>query len=102
MKWYCLVLIDVFISTPSTALFRTYIYSSVPWSCLFEYTYANPAAVADCFPPIFHCCGSKVNDNMVFELDAAHLSLDATPMIAPRDHSSHQLTTTFLSYYNVT
>ena len=35
VKWYCLVLDDLFISTPSAALFRTYIYSSVPWSCLF-------------------------------------------------------------------
>ena len=53
VKWYCLVLIDLFISIPSTALFRTYIYSSVPWSWVFGYTksYANPAAVADCFRP---------------------------------------------------
>ena len=51
VKWYCLVLIDLFISTPPTALFRAYIYSSVSWSCLFQYTYANPAAVADCFRP---------------------------------------------------
>ena len=29
MKWYCLVLDDLFISTPSAALFRTHIYSSV-------------------------------------------------------------------------
>ena len=28
-----------------------------------------------------------MNDNMVFELDAGHLSLDATPMIAPRDNT---------------
>ena len=27
-----------------------------------------------------------MNDNMVFELDAVDLSLDATPMIAPRDY----------------
>ena len=49
VKWYCLVLIDLFISTPPAALFGTDIFSSVPWSCLFGYTYANPAAVADCF-----------------------------------------------------
>ena len=51
MKWYCLVLIDPFISIPPAAPFGTYIFSSVPWSCLFGYTYANQAAVADCFRP---------------------------------------------------
>ena len=51
MKWYFLVLIDLFTSTPSTALFRTYTNSSVPWSYLFKYTYVNMAAVADCFLP---------------------------------------------------
>ena len=51
VEWYCLVLIVLYISTQSTALSRTYIYSSVPWSCLFECTNANQAAVADCFRP---------------------------------------------------